>query len=143
MKPEERVRLFLDAMKAWERRVYPKFGKATDAEMQAWANELRGIFDQHLTAKGKGPKGWGKKIHPTRGIPTNVSLPSQYDQDIVRVENGPTKSSFYVVTQRPKMFTAFRFKVIVDKAGVPWVDEQRWCVIAKGKMTEEWQTGLH
>jgi hypothetical protein len=142
MKPEERVRLFLDAMKAWERRVYPKFGKATEAEMQAWASELRVIYDQHLTAKGKGPKGWGKKIHPTRGIPTNVG--QQYDQDIVRVDNGPTKSSFYVVTEaRPNAITGYRFKVIVDKAGVPWVDEQRWCVIAKGKMTEDWKTGLH
>jgi len=62
----------------------------------------------------------------------------------VRVDKGPTKSSFYVVTQpRSKGFTAYRFKVIVDKAGVPWVDEQRWCVVAKGKMTETWKAGLH
>jgi hypothetical protein len=143
MTPEERVQLFLDAMSGWERRVFPKFVKANAAQMKRWADELRAIFDAHLTAKGKGPRGWGKKIHPTKGVPTSVS-DRQYDQEIVRVDPGPTKSSFFVIARpRQDPNTAYRFKVVADKAGVFWVDEQRWCVVAQGKMTEDWKPGLH
>jgi hypothetical protein len=143
MTAEERVRLFLDAMNQWERRVFPEFVKANDAQMNRWTEELRAIFAAHLSKKGKGPRQWGKKIHPTKDVPTNVS-DRQYDQQIVRVDPGPTKSSLFVITQsRQDAHTAYRFKVIVDKAGVPWVDEQRWCVVVDGKLTEDWQPGLH
>jgi hypothetical protein len=142
MTPDERVRLFLDAMSQWERRVLPEFVKADEVQMKRWAEELRVIFDAHMTAKGKGPRGWGRTIHPTRGIPTSVS-DRHCDQEIVRIDPGPTKSSSFVVTHaRQDANTAYRFKVVVDKAGVPWVDEQRWCVIAQGKMTEDWKPGL-
>jgi hypothetical protein len=68
-RPDERVRSFLDDMSRWEQRVFPAFVGAGEAQLTRWADELRAIFDAHLTEKGKGPRGWGKKIHPTRGIP--------------------------------------------------------------------------
>ena len=143
MTPDDRVRLFLDAMTQWERRVFPELTTAAQAQMKRWTDELRAIFDAHLTIKGKGPKHWGRKIHPTKGVPTSVS-DRQYDQEIVRVDPGPTKSSCFVVARpRRDPNTAYRFKVVIDKAGVPWVDEQRWCVVVDGKMTEDWKPGLH
>lgn len=143
MPPAERVRRFLDAMSAWERRVFPQFVGATEPQMRGWADELRAIFDAHLSSTGKGPKNWGKKLHPTRGIPTNVS-DRQYDQEIVGVEPGSTKASCYVLARpRQDPHTAFRFKVVVDTAGVPWVDAQQWCVVVGGEPRGDWKSGLH
>ena len=142
--PEERVRLFLDAMNEWERRVFPRAVGATDAQMKGWVAELRAIFDAHLTEKGKGPKNWGKKIHPTKDVFTSVS-DQQYDQAIVRVEPVPKrKAKFYVfTTARRDANTAYRFTVVVDEHGVPLVEEQRWCVVVNGTPTGDWKSGLH
>jgi hypothetical protein len=143
MTAEQRVRLFLDAMAAWERRVFRAFTHADAAQKAQWVVELRAIYDAHLTAKGKGPKAWGKKIHPTKHVVTNVS-DGQYDQNIVRVDPGPTKSSSFVIgVPRRNPNTAYRFKVVVDKAGEPRVDELRWCVVVNGELTEEWKPALH
>ena len=101
MTPEERVRLFLDAMHEWERRVFPKAVRATDAEMKAWVGELRAIFDAHLTAKGKGPKNWGKKIRTQRRTSTRACQTGSTDQEIVHiVEPFPKKKTSFHVSRR-------------------------------------------
>jgi hypothetical protein len=144
MTPEERVRLFLHAMAEWERRTYPAFPKASEEDMRGWVRELRDIYAAHLTETGRGPKNWGKKIHPTRDIPTNSSHPPQYDQEIVRTEPTKKKNIVLVVTKsRWNPMNAYRFKVITGEDGVPFIEEQRYCLIIEGKMTEQWKTCLH
>ena len=78
MTSEERVYAFLEAMVEWELRTYPQCTTAPKPLMQTWSAELRRVFDEHLTAKGKGPKAWGKRFHPTHDIPTHFSDPPQW-----------------------------------------------------------------
>ena len=140
MTPEERVRMFLDAMLAWERRVFPTCTTDTREQMQAHTAGLLAIFREHLTEKGRGPKEWGKKIHPTRGIPTSFS-DGQYDQEIDRVETTGRKTTFYVFTSwRPNPTMVYRYKVVVDGAGESRVDEMRSGSVFGGKSPDKWRS---
>jgi len=137
MSPEERVLAFTKAMFEWERKVFRGFEKSTREDNQQAAKELRAIYDDHLSEKGKGLKEFGRKIHPKYGTPVSVS-DGQYAQALLRVDRGPRKSPVYVITTGARDFTAYRYKVVIDAEGVPWIDEMRACVVVKGNPTEDW-----
>src|SRR5260370_23010383 len=135
MTPEERVRSFMAAMVEWEPRVHQALITGAKAEWQSLIGELRTLYDQHLSAKGKGANRFGRNLVSGPA----VSNPPKFDQGIERVENGAKKSLFYVITKpRKDPFTVWRFTVTVDASGTPWIDDLHGKAVSHDGPKGEW-----
>ena len=137
MTPEERVRAFLDAMTAWEPRAQRAITTGVSAaEDESLKAALRAIYDEHLSDKGKAPARFGRNL---AGPGPTVQDPPKFDQDVQRVEDGPKKSLFYVMTKpRHDPNTGWRFTVAVDAKGVPRIDDLHGAPMREGKLVGEW-----
>jgi hypothetical protein len=124
MTPEERVRAFLDAMTAWE----PRALRAITTGASATEKEsVKAGFGPSTTSTCR-----------TRGRPS-VQDPPKFDQDVQRVEDGPKKSLFYVMTKpRHDPNTGWRFTVAVDAKCVPRIDDLHGAPMREGKLVGEW-----
>jgi len=134
--PEERVRAFMTAMTACRSEAHEVQASRDNARREALTERLRAIYEEHCSAKGKGPNRFGRNLIG----PGPVVDPPKFNQEILRVENGPKKSVSYVITKpRADTNTLWRFTVTVDKAGTPLIDDLHGIALTPaGKPHGEW-----
>jgi hypothetical protein len=119
--PEERVRLFMAAMTEWEPRAHSALLSGQRVHEGAIRDQLRAIYEEHCSVKGKGPARFGRNL---MGGGQGLSTPPKFDQDVLQVEPGPKKLVFHVITKpRADPNTLWRFTITVDKAGTPLIDD--------------------
>jgi hypothetical protein len=136
MTPEERVRAFLDAMTEWEPRAHSGLLSGQKVHEGPIRDQLRAIYEEHCSAKGKGPARFGRNL---LGGGQGLSAQPKFDQDVLQVEDGPKKSLFYVMTKpRHDPNTGWRFTVAVDAKGVPRIDDLHGAPMREGKLVGEW-----
>jgi hypothetical protein len=135
--PEERVRSFMAAMTEWEPRAHKALLEGDKAGREALKEQLRKIYDEHLSAKGKGAGRFGKNLV---GPGPALQDPPKFDQDVSRTEGGAKKSIFYVITKpRRDPNTLWRFTVTVDASGTPLIDDlQGVALTPAGEPHGEW-----
>jgi hypothetical protein len=135
--PEERVRAFMTAMTEWEPRAHSALLSGEKVREGPIRDQLRTLYEEHCSAKGKGPARFGRNL---LGGGQGLSAEPKFNQEILRVENGPKNSVFYVITKpRADPNTLWRFTVTVDKAGTPLIDDLHGIALTRdGEPHGEW-----
>ena len=134
MSPEERLQQFMDAMKEWELKTFTLEPETEEFRAAAGA-ALQAIFNTHLSAKGKDLKHWG-----TRLASGSASSPPQYDQELIKTEDGPKPSTVYAYTKHrttPRKW--WRYAIITGADGDPRIDDLKSTYVEGG----EWGRGMY
>jgi hypothetical protein len=136
--PEDRVRLFMTALNEWERTAPRIIVSGTREEKASMRAALEAIYAEHVSAKGRGPKRFGRNLLGPG--PSAEEPPRYHDDDVISVEPASKKSTVYVVTKGQRQpHRRWRFTVVLDDAGDAKIDDLHGGFAYSGEV-QEWKS---